>query len=215
MQIIPDNLDVVFVGNRTRGARLQEAVQSKGWRFSIVSEKTPALARQVALADLVILDNFPESDLSKSVFYHLRSCDACPFLALTDKPNDLKFFHVNALSSLRIVHRNSEPRDLMAAIVDLLESYHRTHSRKGIRKHDRHSSPERRMNHRPQQACTAYLVYTQLRLWHTWLRKKQVPIFLGLVKKLTNLTAYPCISLRQSRRKLLHPWCSKRFWTGR
>lgn len=157
-----NKLSIVFVGSHDRGKRLRKAVGSMDWKINVVTNLTPGLAENSFLrSDLVILDNFPDSNLAKTIFFHLRSIDAGPFLSLNDLPHALKFLHLHALSFIRIIDRDPEPKHLIKAIIDLVESYRKTHSTKPVRRDvrgnlredrtDRCSSPQRIMKHRQRQ----------------------------------------------------------------
>jgi DNA-binding response OmpR family regulator len=68
--MILKNLFIVFVGNPDRGRRLEREVETYGWRVSVASTVKMALAKYVFfLPDIVILDEFPESNLARSVAF--------------------------------------------------------------------------------------------------------------------------------------------------
>lgn len=134
MQMKLKDLSIVFVGDAGQGKRLEKAVESFGWRISIVTEMMPALAEYVFyVPDLVILGDFPESDLARSVYLHLRSIDARPILALNHSPNALKFMHVNSLSFIKLIDRDSDPKALVEAITELVNSYRKALARQHTR----------------------------------------------------------------------------------
>ena len=115
---------MVFVGNPDRGARFQEAVKDKKWHMDIVTE--PAQAITLVLQqkiDLIIIDNFPESDAARLVFYRLKTSGKGQFLVLSDSPGDKRFSRLNALSFIRMLKRDPDPNDLATAINDLLKSH--------------------------------------------------------------------------------------------
>lgn len=128
------DLYIVFVGDAGRGKCLKKAVETYGWSVSIVAEMMPALAEYVFyFPDLVIIDDFPESNLARSVYYHLRSIDARPILALNHSPNALKFMHVNSPSFLKLIDRDSDPKALIEAITELVNSYRKALARQHAR----------------------------------------------------------------------------------
>lgn len=130
MKLRHRNLYIVFVGDPDRGKRLQEALKPYGYVIRIVTEMQSALDEYAAsMPDLVILDDFPESNIARSVYYHLRSVKAGPFLALNDSPHALRFLHVDALSFIKIIDRDPEPEDLIRAIRDLVKSNQKLRSR--------------------------------------------------------------------------------------
>jgi len=117
------NLSFLFVGDLNRGKRIQEAVKPHGWKISIEAEARSAPNKGADyLPDLVILDDFPESKIAKSVYYQLQHFNEVLFLALNDSPNAMKFSHVNRLSFLKIINRDPKPIELINAIIDLVEA---------------------------------------------------------------------------------------------
>ena len=129
MKKIPRNVDILFVGDHDRGKQIQETLKSYGWNIIISKEKNTVLNECVSfLPDLVILDDFPESRIARSAYYHPCFTRAVPFLALNDSPNDLKFFHVNALLFLKIINRDPEQNDIVNAVIELLESKQKMYS---------------------------------------------------------------------------------------
>ena len=72
--------------------------------------------------DLVIIDDFPESEQARTIFYQLRSAGKGPFLVLNDSPGNLRFSRFGALSFIRMIARDPEPAHLINAIIALIES---------------------------------------------------------------------------------------------
>jgi hypothetical protein len=113
----------LFVGDLSRGKRIQEAVQPHGWKINIKTEGKSTLNKGADyLPDLVILDGFPESKVAISTYYQLQHFNEVLFLALNDSPNAMKFSHVNRLSFLKIINRDPKPKEVINAIIDLVES---------------------------------------------------------------------------------------------
>ena len=138
MQKTRQDLHIVFVGDRDRGVRLTRDIKTYDWTIKVVTEMMPALAEYIFYTpDLVILDNFPTSNLAKSVYFHLRSIDAGPFLALNDAPHALMFLHVNTLPFIKMLKRDPEPPQLMEAIFTLVEDYRNGHGRQAGRRCER------------------------------------------------------------------------------
>ncbi|MGB3225625.1 MAG: hypothetical protein WBB23_22745 [Desulforhopalus sp.] len=117
------NFLFLFVGDLSRGKQIQEAVKPYGLKINIDTEKRSALNRGADfLPDLVILDGFPESKIAISAYYQLQHFNEVLFLALNNSPNAMKFSHVNRLSFLKIINRDPKPKEVMNAIIDLVES---------------------------------------------------------------------------------------------
>jgi hypothetical protein len=117
------NLLFLFVGNLSRGKRMQEAVKPHGWKIHIETElRSVPNKGDDYMPDLVILDGFPESEIAISVYYKLQHSNEVLFLALNDSPNGMKFLHVNRLSFLNIINRDPTPKELINAIFDLVQS---------------------------------------------------------------------------------------------
>ena len=113
----------LFVGDLSRGKRIQEAVKSHGWKINIKTEGRSAPNKGVDyLPDLVILDGFPESKIAISAYYQLQHFNEVLFLALNDSPNAMKFSHVDRLSFLKIINRDPKPKEVINAIFDLVQS---------------------------------------------------------------------------------------------
>lgn len=116
-----DNLYIVFVGESRRGSNLERIAETRGWTVQRVTELMPALAECAFLTpDIVILDNFPETDLTKSVYFHLRSIEYGPFLALHDAPNSPRFASLNSLSFFQLMNRNADPNKMIESISNLV-----------------------------------------------------------------------------------------------
>jgi hypothetical protein len=113
----------LFVGDLSRGKRIQEAVKPHGWKIDIKAEGKSAINKGAdPLPDLVILDGFPESTIAISEYYQLQHFNEVLFLALNDSPNAMKFSHVNRLSFLKTINRDPNPKELINAMIDLFES---------------------------------------------------------------------------------------------
>lgn len=114
----------LFIGETSRGKRIQEIVKPHGWKIRIETELglSPSKRGGGHLPDLVILDDFPDSKIALSAYYQLQHFNDVLFLALNDSPNVMKFSHVNRLSFLKIINSDSKPLVLINAIVDLFES---------------------------------------------------------------------------------------------
>lgn len=133
----PKQLSIVFVGSLDRGMHLQKVVGPKGWKIKVVTTLTFKSDRNPLIeSDLVILDNFPDSHLAKSVFFDLRSLDAGPFLALNNSPSAKQFIHVNALPFLKLIDRNPKPEDLINAINAVVKAYPKRLCQKEVRQND-------------------------------------------------------------------------------
>jgi hypothetical protein len=119
--MILKNLFIVFVGNPVQGKLLERDVETYGWRVSVASTVKMALAEYVFfMPDLVILDEFPESNLARSVCFHLRSIHARPILGLSKSSIALKFNHLNSLSVINILDRNPKQKDFVKTISGLV-----------------------------------------------------------------------------------------------
>ena len=115
-------LRVLFVGDPGRSKLLCERIKSS-WKFHVCPQEDSILAEYDSLRpDFVILDDFPDSDLARSVYYRLRPDRDGPFLALNRTPHALKFMRLKGLSFLKIIDRNPEPGHLMQAVSELLKT---------------------------------------------------------------------------------------------
>lgn len=134
LNIEQKQLSILFVGDAGRGKRLQEAFKSSHWKFTFKTETILVLDKyDLFNPDIVILDRFPESNLAKSVFYHFRENryrynKKISFIALNALPGAAKFSHLNCLSFLRMIHRDSKPEILINEIASLVRSNHELHT---------------------------------------------------------------------------------------
>lgn len=118
-----DHLCIVFAGDPGRGHRFQETVAEYGWRISIAGQAEQALARcEQYNPDLVIIDDFPDSETARSIYHQLRAVEKRPLLVLNDSPGDMRFLHLAALSFIRMIRRDPEPAELVKAITRLMAS---------------------------------------------------------------------------------------------
>jgi hypothetical protein len=125
--MILKNLFIVFVGNPDRGRRLEREVETYGWRVSVASTVKMALAEYVFfMPDIVILDEFPESNLARSVCFHLRSIHASQILGLSKSSNAFKFNYLNSLSVINILDRNPKQKDFVKIISGLVHLNRKT-----------------------------------------------------------------------------------------
>lgn len=116
------NLDILFVGRPHGAGRLKKAAASLGWTFNVMSAHAPGSIQGISnTPDLLILDDFPESATARSAFHHMRSNGSVPILALNSTPHAYRFMHVNALSFIKMIHRNPEPEELLTAVCRLLK----------------------------------------------------------------------------------------------
>jgi hypothetical protein len=128
-----ENLYIVFVGVPNRGSKFEKMAEAHGWTVKSATELIPALAECAFYTpDLVILDNFLESELSRSVFYHLRSIDFQPFLALNDSPGLPKFMHLSALSFMQMLDSASKPEKMFETITELVIQNRKSSSRRHV-----------------------------------------------------------------------------------
>ena len=87
----------------------------------MASDFGQALAGKViSMPDLAILDDFPASKAARAAYYSMRSHDAGLFIALNDAPGHRRFLHLNALPFMTMMHRNSDPEDILMAGAELL-----------------------------------------------------------------------------------------------
>ncbi|KJS02010.1 MAG: hypothetical protein VR65_06835 [Desulfobulbaceae bacterium BRH_c16a] len=122
------NLLFLFVGDLSRGKRMQETVKPHGWKIRIETEVRSVPNKGAEYRpDLVILDGFPESERAISVYYKLQHFNEVLFLALNDSPNAMKFTHVHRLSFLKIINRDPKPKEFIDAIFDLVRSSRKLH----------------------------------------------------------------------------------------
>ncbi len=123
MKMTLRNLLLLFVGDLDRGKQLQKAAKLHGLKISMETEMRPAPNKGTDdMPDVVILDGFPQSKTALSAYYQLQPDNEILFIALNDSPNAMKFLHVNALSSIKMIDRDPEPEELVNAIYDLVES---------------------------------------------------------------------------------------------
>ena len=122
------NLLFLFIGDLSRGKRMQEAVKPHGWKVHIETElRSEPNKGADYMPDLVVLDGFPDSERALSEYYKLQHFSDVLFLALNDSPNDMKFLHVNRLSFLKIINRDPKPKEFIDAIFDLVRSSRKLH----------------------------------------------------------------------------------------
>jgi DNA-binding response OmpR family regulator len=152
------NLYILFVGDPHRGRRLVEMATTRGWTVKCPTEMMQALAECASCKpDLVILDRFPESELAKSVFFHLRTIEYGPFLALNDAPGSPKFIHLHFLSFIRMMDRSSNPAMIIEAISDLVSRSQKSRSRQHLQRHLENTQPSQKVNRRHTKAIRPYL----------------------------------------------------------
>ena len=118
-----ENIYMIYAGDPGRGKRFQQAAKGQGWRIHIGAGPEQAIACCLQYEpDLVIIDDFPESEQARMIFYQLRAAGKGPFLVLNDSPGSLKYSRLGALSFIRMITRDPEPVELKNAIVTLIES---------------------------------------------------------------------------------------------
>ena len=131
--MMPKDLYIIFVGDPNRGKRLEKVVKNRTWRVSIVTDWMPALAEYLLFSpDLVVIDEFPDSDLARLVYFHLRTVDAKPILALNSAPNAAQYMHVNSLSFMKMMDRDAKPEELIVAMSDLVRSSRESRNRQHV-----------------------------------------------------------------------------------
>lgn len=126
-----ENIRLVFAGDPERAERFQDAVRGLGWWIHISAGPEQAIAHCLQHEpDLVIIDDFPESEQARSIFYKLREAGKGPFLVLNDSPGNLRFSRLGALSFIRMIERDPEPADLRSAIIRLIGSNHKSRTQR-------------------------------------------------------------------------------------
>ena len=116
-------LSIRFVGDPDRGKRLCQAVGTWGWKMTIETAGRANTKRACCRPDIVILDGFPDSAVARSAYYQYQQKQKVPMIALNDSPHAMRFFHINALSFLRIIDRDPASETLVRTIVDLVASH--------------------------------------------------------------------------------------------
>lgn len=147
------NICMVFAGDPDRGKRFYAAARERGWRIHIAagSEQAVALCSEHA-PDIVIIDDFPESEAARSLFYQLRTAGKGPFLLLNDSPEEMRFSGLGALSFLRMIKRDPEPADLISAVVRLMESNRKSRCRQVAQSTPAGNEPRRGIHPAPVEA---------------------------------------------------------------
>ncbi len=126
-------LSLLFVGDAVRGKQLQETINSSKLKCTLKTEMVFEFDKyDIFNPDIVILDRFPESNFAKSAFYHFRenrnrNNKKISFIALNARPGAMKFIHLNRLSFLKMIHRDSKPETLINEIKNLVRSNHGLH----------------------------------------------------------------------------------------
>lgn len=137
---------MVFAGDAVRGNRFKKVAIEQGWQMYIAEWPDQAIGLCVKYEpDIVIIDDFPESEEARSLFYQLRIAGKGPFLLLNDSPGEMRFSALGALSFLQMIERDPKPEDLISAIIGLIESYCRFYSRQFARSSQVKKSQNRRI----------------------------------------------------------------------
>ena len=121
------NVCIVFVGAPDKWIPFEKVERDKGWRVQLA--KWPKEVFDIFLQnepDLVIIDDFPESKVARSVFFKLRAAEKIPFLVLNDSPGDIRFSRLYGLSFIHMLKRNPDPADLVNTVNRLIELYHKS-----------------------------------------------------------------------------------------
>ncbi|MCP3927447.1 MAG: hypothetical protein GY714_33225 [Desulfobacterales bacterium] len=94
---------ILYAGDNIRGEQLRLVLDTQSDYIEVEVLKDMNTIDESIIPDVIILDNFPNSDLTKSVFYHFRGkFKNVLFIALNENPNDLKFIHLGSLPSFRL-----------------------------------------------------------------------------------------------------------------
>ncbi|MFQ5811711.1 MAG: hypothetical protein ACE5I2_00740 [Anaerolineae bacterium] len=113
---------IIYVGDDVRGQALRIAVQSRGWRVYLPTERLQALGMYaVYFPDIVVLEAVSGSNLAEEVCFHLRTVRVEPLLILTDELQHEQW-NVSAMSAIHVLPRTASIDDLIAAILELIES---------------------------------------------------------------------------------------------
>lgn len=119
---IPNTLCIHFFGDPEKGKKLRKAVLPYGLEINIKTKNGPTdNLYDTFKPELVILDRFPESEMSRSVYYQLQPFKDVLFLALNDSPDAMKYIHINGLSFIKMIESNPTPLTLVRTICDLFD----------------------------------------------------------------------------------------------
>lgn len=126
-------LQILYIGDENRGRLFQEAAL-KDCRQVTVTSLAGWERHKSVHPDLVVLDGFPDSGPANAAFYHFRQDEDVRFIALNEQPHAAHFSYVNALSFLRMIHRDASPDRLLTEMETL-------HPEKGCSPVEKHITP--------------------------------------------------------------------------